>query len=68
MKLYKAVDRLDSTETMFLVYGNGRVAVMAWYMIDSEMIISAKRAARYYFTEPGARFEDAIDPALIAEW
>ena len=68
MKLYKSVDSLDGAVSMFLVYGNDRVAVMEWYKPDSEMIISAKGHARYYVTEPGTRFKDAIDPVLIAEW
>lgn len=68
MKLYKAVDSLDGAVSMFLVYGCGKVAVMEWYMTDTEMVHAVKVAARYYATEPAERFNDAIDPVLIAEW
>lgn len=68
MKLYKAVDKLDGELCMFLVYGCGKVAVMEGYMTDSEMVHAVKGAARYYMTEPAERFNDAIDPVLIAEW
>lgn len=68
MKLYKAVDKLDGGLCMFLVYGCGKVAVMEWYMTDSEMVHAVKGTARYYMTEPVERFKDAIDPVLIAEW
>lgn len=68
MKLYKAVDSLDGAVSMFLVYGFGKVAVMEWYMTDTEMVHAVKVAARYYATEPAERFNDAIDPVLIAEW
>ena len=68
MKLYKAVDKLDGELCMFLVYGGGKVAVMEWYMPDSEMVHTVKVAAIYYVTEPAERFNDAINPVLIAEW
>ena len=68
IKLYKAVDKLDGDLCMFLVYENGKVAVMDWYMSDSEMVRAVKSAARYYMTETAERFNDAIDPVLIAEW
>lgn len=68
MKLYKAVDKLDGAVSMFLVYGGGAVAVMEWYLTDSEMVYSVKVAAHHYATEPAERFNDAIDPVLVAEW
>lgn len=68
MKLYKAVDSLDGAVSMFLVYSCGKVAVMEWYMTDTEMVHAVKVAARYYATEPAERFNDAVDPVLIAEW
>lgn len=68
MKLYKAVDKLDGNLCMFLVYGGGKVAVMDWYMSDSEMVRAVKGAAQYYVTRSAERFKDAVDPVLIAEW
>lgn len=68
MKLYKAVDKMDGELCMFLVYGCGKVAVMEWYMTDSEMVHAVKDCAGYYATVPAERFNDAIDPVLIAEW
>ena len=63
MKLYQAVDKLDGTDTFFLVYADGSVATMPvcelWIVKDN---------VDYYARESAKRFKDVINPVLIAEW
>lgn len=63
MKLYQAIDKLDNTDTFFLVYSDGSVATMPrcelWIVKDN---------VDYYARGTAKRFEDAIDPVLIEEW
>lgn len=68
MKLYKAVDKLDDNMSAFLVYNNGEVAVSSWVFEESEEVEAAKHDAPHYLCDPAERFNDAIDPVLIAEW
>lgn len=68
MKLYKAVDKVDDNMSAFLVYNNGDVSVSTWVFEDAGEIASAKRLAECYLRDPAERFNDAVDPVLIAEW
>lgn len=69
MKLYKAVDVVDDAMSAFLVYDNGEVAVSTWvFEASEEEVATAKSAAPHYLRAPAERFNDAIDPVLIAEW
>lgn len=63
MKLYQAVYKLDAKDTFFLVYPDGSVAPMP--PCDIELV---KYNIKYYARDPAVRFEDAVDPVLIAEW
>ena len=69
MKLYEAVDRLDGKKSMFLVYDNGKVAVGYWRLkTGAEQEQEARINQHAYLLDPAERFNDAIDPVLIAEW
>lgn len=68
MKLYKAVDKQDDNMSAFLVYNNGGVAVKTWRFSESEEVASSKDCAGQYLRDSAERFNDAIDPVLIAEW
>lgn len=68
MKLYKAVDKMTEQMCAFLVYPNGEVATSYWVFSDAEEEDLAKRCAEDYLRDSAERFNDAIDPALIAEW
>lgn len=68
MKLYKAIDKVDGSVSAFLIYNNGEVAVSIWVFEDVGEITSAKGLAECYLRDPAERFNDAIDPVLIAEW
>ena len=68
MKLYKAVDKLTEQMCAFLVYPNGEVATSYWAFSNSEEVAAAKDCADQYLRESAERFNDAIDPILIAEW
>lgn len=63
MKLYKAVDKLDGRESFFLVYPDNTVATM--YCCSVETV---RANACLHLRDPVERFNDAIDPVLIAEW
>ena len=63
MKLFQAIDKLDNTETFFLVYGDGSVAPMP--VCDIALV---KYNAAYYARDDASRFADAVDPVLVAEW
>jgi len=63
MKLYQAIDKLDNTDSFFLIYPDGYVATMLACSIDT-----VKRNASYYLKDGAIRFKDAIDPVLVAEW
>lgn len=69
MKLYKAVDKLDGSVSMFLLYDNGEVAVNfwgPWTNAEKRRLVCIVQDS--YLREPAERFNDAIDPVLIAEW
>ncbi|MBU8970810.1 hypothetical protein KSS88_18360 [Bacillus altitudinis] len=69
MKLYKAVDKVDGDMSAFLVYDNRKVAVSYWGELpDADKVEIVKIAASDYLREPAERFNDAVDPVLIAEW
>lgn len=68
MKLYRAIDKLTEQMCAFLVYPNGEVATSYWVFSDAEEADLAKRCAEGYLCDPAWRFNDAIDPVLIAEW
>lgn len=69
MKLYKAVDNQDGKLSMFLVYDNGEVAVSSWGQCNNRgKERCARRSQGMYLREDAERFDDAIDPVLIAEW
>lgn len=57
MKLYRAVDVID-----------GEVSVAGWDLSDEEKISLAKELADKYVKDSYHRFNDAINPILIAEW
>lgn len=63
MKLYQAIDALDDTDSFFLVYPDGRVAVMPHGSLEA-----VKGKESFYLTEAANRFQDAINPVLLAEW
>lgn len=62
-QLFKAIDKIDGEESFFLRYENGEVAVM---MVSN--VSSVQRNAHLYLTDDAERFEDAINPVLVAEW
>ena len=68
MKLYKAVDRLTKQMCAFLVYPDGEVATSYWAFSDAEEVGLAKKCAEGYLRDSAERFNDAVDPVLIAEW
>ena len=68
MKLYKAIDERDYEPAAFLVYTSGEVAVSTWMFSESEEVAAAKDCADQYLRKSAKRFNDAIDPVLIAEW
>lgn len=68
MKLYKAIDKLDNEVSAFLVHAGGEVSVSAWWFSEAGEILAAKKCANQYLRDPAERFNDAIDPVLIAEW
>ena len=63
MKLYQAIDKKDGKDTFFLVYADGSVAPMPVCSIKT-----VKHNQKYYARDSADRFDDAIDPVLIAEW
>lgn len=70
-KLYKAVDVIDNSPSIFLVGDDGRVRVksiqdeIAYEIINAKIMSGETRSARWLSE---SRFKDAIDPILIAEW
>lgn len=69
MKLYKAVDKQDGKKSMFLVYDNGEVAVSYWgFHTDAGREQVARENQHSYRLDDAERFNDAVDPVLIAEW
>ena len=68
MKLYRAVDKMDGADSMFLVYDNEEVAVAGWAFSDSEEVQLVKQCTGDYLRSSARRFKDAIDPVLIMEW
>ncbi len=63
MKLYKAIDALDGTDSFFLVYPSREVAVMLVNCVQT-----VKHCQDMYLKDPAERFADAIDPVLVEEW
>lgn len=69
MELYKAVDKLGGMTSMFLVYDNGEVAVNFWGPYSNgEKERRVRVVQDVYIRSSAERFNDAIDPVLIAEW
>lgn len=68
MKLYRAVDAIDGEVSAFLVYDDNKVSVAGWDLSDEEEISLAKELADKYLKDSSSRFDDAINPVLIAEW
>lgn len=68
MKLYRAVDTIDGEVSAFLVYDDNKVSVAGWDLSDEEEISLAKELADKYLKDRYSRFDDAINPVLIAEW
>lgn len=67
-KLYKAVDKLDNTFSVFMVNEKG-VAVSNHTGSDEDEIEMNKGIESYASYSPISRFHsDAINPVLIAEW
>lgn len=66
-KLYKAIDKIDGTESGFLINTRG-VAVARWFCSDNDEINQWKNVEHAECYLPLTRFDDAIDPVLIAEW
>lgn len=66
-KLYKAVDKQDGKMSCFLVNDKG-VAVSTHYGSDMEEIDDCKHCEDIFGYSSLERFNDAIDPVLIAEW
>lgn len=66
-KLYKAVDKQDGTMSCFLVNDRG-VAVSDHCGNDMKEVASCKRCEDIFSYSTLGRFNDAIDPVLIAEW
>lgn len=66
-KLYKAVDKQDGTLSCFLMNDEG-VAVSTHCGNDMEEIAICKRCEDIFFYSSLERFNEAIDPVLIAEW
>lgn len=67
-KLYRAIDKLDNTDSSFLVRPDNRVAVSSWTFSVEEETELAKHYADKYATDSAERFKDAINPVLIAGW
>ncbi len=63
MKLFKAIDALDGTDSFFLVYPSGEVAVMHFCSVEA-----VKHNQSVYMKDRAERFADAIDPVLVWEW
>lgn len=64
MKLYKATDALDNTDSFFLVYPNGEVAVM----LEGGSVENIRAKTLKFERTPADRFDDAVNPVLVAEW
>ena len=66
-KLYKAVDKRDGVVSAFLVRDNGNVCKSSWLMDDKSEIDVAKQTCSIQIPSMNG-MDDAINPALIAEW
>lgn len=66
-KLYKAVDKQDGKMSCFLVNDKG-VAVSTYNDNDMREIDDCKRCEDIFIYLSLERFNDAINPVLIAEW
>ena len=66
-KLYKAVDKRDGVVSAFLVRDNGDVCKCSWLMDDKSEIDVAKQTCSIQIPSMNG-MDDAINPALIAEW
>lgn len=67
-KLYKAIDGRDGAMSRFIVLDSGRVSVAFWQLSTDGHIRAAKALISDFQYEQASRFNDAIDPILIAEW
>lgn len=66
-KLYKAVDKQDGTMSCFLMNDEG-VAVSTHCGDDMREIDDCKHCEEMFIYSSLERFNDAINPVLIAEW
>lgn len=68
-KLYKALDRVDPDYGMkcWLVNDEG-VAIGTHGDDDEKEITVCQNCENLFFYDPIERFNDAIDPVLLAEW
>lgn len=66
-KLYKAVDKKDGELSAWIVNNRG-VAVKLWTRSDNWQINSSMNNELLYLYYDIERFNDAVDPVLIAEW
>lgn len=69
-KLYKAIDSRCSRATVkaWLVNSNAEVAIIKWKWSDEETVYRMKKVSDVLIYDEPSRFNDAIDPILIAEW
>ena len=69
-KVYRAIDKIDGEESIFLVKENGDVNVSVCFTdwgFEVE-IYAIKKALHSLPMHSPSRFEDAIDPVLIGEF
>ena len=69
-KVYRAVDKIDGEESIFLVKANGDVNVSKCFTdwdVEDE-IYAIKKALHRLILEHPSRFEDAMNPVLIGEF
>jgi len=69
-KVYRAVDKLNGEESIFLVKTNGNVSVSVCFTdwSDEEEVNIIKSVIRALPLKNPARFLDAINPMLIGEF
>jgi len=69
-KVYRAVDKLNGEESIFLVKTNGNVNVSVCFTdwSDEDEVNTIKPVIHTLPLKNPARFLDAIDPVLIGEF
>lgn len=66
-KLYKAIDKLDGRESVFLVTDFGVATSFFSRSIEDEIDLAKLTEDSQMYVDI-ERFSDAINPELIAEW